>query len=146
MTKLSTCVVTALAILSLASCKKVGDSLRDAGSMTANAGGTAFTASGCTESFVLGGTEDIVIKGTGTDGTSFIVLDIKQAIRGNDTFDGTGYNHTARYVTRDATRYARSGTFHITSDSPGVAMSGTFSFVTGDGLEVNGGNFRAVFK
>jgi len=137
-----------LAALLVTQCKKVPEQLVDAGYMTANVSGAAFNSSSCYESFVLSGTEDHYIKGTGTDGSSFIMIRLRKSklIVSTDTFDGTQTTHSAWYIKNGATFPAVSGTVTISVDSPGVASTGSFNFTTADGTAVTGGSFRAVFK
>lgn len=141
---LSFSAVLLFASLLVAGCKKVPDQLVDAGYMTATVGGASYNASSSYESFALTGTEDFYIKGTGTDGTSFIVIRIRASrlYPGDYSLDGW---HSAWYVTNGATVYSDSGNVHISSDSAGVATSGSFNFTTHNGPDITNGSFRAVF-
>ncbi len=131
-------------------CKKTPDQTVDAGMMTATVNGVAFTASTCYERFSLGATEDYVITGTGTDGKTFIVIDLKKSTYTSTIGDQNLYPYVwsnwAKYEANGGTVYADSGKVTITSDSVGQAVSGTFQFVGTDGTAVTGGVFRAVFK
>lgn len=130
--------------LLMTGCSKTSSQLFDAGSMTATAGGSAFNVSSCYENFVLSNTEDYYIKGTGTDGISFVVMRVRgsKLTPGDYYFDGT---NSAWYTTNRATYYANGGTLTITSDTAGVATIGNFNFTTLHGTTVSG-SFRAVFQ
>lgn len=140
------CAIAAIGLLLFAGCKKVPANLVDAGTMTANAGGSAFTATNCYVSFVLSTTNDFYIKGTSIDGETFIVIRLRgeKLIQGDYSLSDPA--NSATYFTTSNTEYANTGTVRIVTDSAGIATTGTFNFTTQHGVAVTGGSFRAVFK
>ena len=136
-------LIFVLIVSVLAGCAKKTDKLFDAGSMSATVGGNSFATSSCYENVVLNITQDFIIKGTGTDGHSFIVLRLRgsKIVPGDYNVDGT---NGAQYITNNATYDGINGTITVAYDSAGVATGGSFDFNTLQTGNVTG-SFRAVF-
>ncbi len=131
----------------VAACKKAPDHLIDAGSMTANAGGASFNSATCYENFVLSNTNDFYIKGTGTDGNTFIVLRLRgtRIYPGDYLIDIADSINGAWYIQHGTSWQARTGKVTVTYDSAGVATSGSFNFTTIHESNASG-SFRALYR
>ena len=142
--------IIALMLIIIVGCSKTPDQTVDTGMMTATINGVAFNAATCYERFSLGATEDYVITGSGIDGRTFIVIDLKKSTYTSTYGDQYLYPYLgtnwAKYEMNGGSMYSESGKVTITSDSVGQAVSGTFSFTGIDGTAVTNGAFRAVFK
>jgi hypothetical protein len=133
--------------LLVAACHKAPDHLIDPGTMTASAGGASFNSVTCYENFILSNTNDFTITGTGTDGSTFIVLRIRgtRIYPGDYLVDTTNNGSSAWYIQNGTSWQSYTGKITVTSDSAGIATSGSFNFTTIHDNTVSG-SFRAVFR
>ena len=116
-------------------------------SMTADIGGTSFSATNCQEG---GASNYYLITGNSTTGAQpSIVLYITEpsgsALVGTYTINGTTMK--AYYYPNAANtglyKIAASGTITISSVTPAVSVVGTFHFTCDDGTLISGGQFTA---
>ena len=131
------------AFLALAGCTKKSSSSgsgssSSSNSMTATAGGTAFSASGT--SVVASVNGDILAVAGVTPANASITLNIIQYANGTGTFQCDGTHATILYGPAPGTALGGShGVITLTSISPN--FEGTFSFTCNDSTKVTSGTF-----
>ncbi len=137
----------AIALLCLATttgCKKNNSNSNAATtySMTATAGGTAFSTSDCLESSNF---TSYFFTGQATGGRSITIgIASNNLTTGSYTLDSITTGHFAEYfISSGNYKMSKSGTVTITSIVAGVSIAGTFNFTCTDGTTVTGGKFTA---